>query len=29
MLLAASSEDKSAVVLISPDKEIPNGAVVS
>jgi len=29
MLLAASSEDKSAVVLISPDKEIANGAVVS
>ncbi len=29
MLLAASTEDKSAVVLISPDKEIPNGAVVS
>jgi len=29
MLLAASSEDKSAVVLISPDKEIANGAAVS
>ena len=29
MLLAASSEDKSAVVLISPDKEIANGASVS
>jgi len=29
MLLAASSEDKSAVVLISPDKDIPNGASIS
>jgi methionyl-tRNA synthetase len=29
MLLAASSEDKSAVVLLSPDKDIPNGASVS
>ena len=29
MLLAASSEDKSAVVLITPDKEIPNGSAVS
>ncbi len=29
MLLAASSEDKSSVVLLSPDKDIPNGAAVS
>jgi methionyl-tRNA synthetase len=29
MLLAASSEDKSSVVLLSPDKNIPNGASVS
>jgi len=29
MLLAASNEDKSAVVLIAPDKDIPNGASVS
>jgi methionyl-tRNA synthetase len=29
MLLAASSEDKSSVVLISPDKDIPNGASIS
>jgi methionyl-tRNA synthetase len=29
MLLAASSEDKSSVVLLSPDKDIPNGASVS
>jgi methionyl-tRNA synthetase len=29
MLLAASSEDKSSVVLITPDKDIANGAVVS
>jgi methionine--tRNA ligase beta chain len=29
MLLAASSEDKSAVVLLSPGKDIPNGASVS
>jgi len=29
MLLAASSEDKSAVVLLTPDKDIPNGAAVS
>ncbi len=29
MLLAASTEDKAAVVLIGPDKEIPNGSVVS
>ena len=29
MLLAASSEDKSSVVLLTPDKDIPNGAVVS
>ena len=29
MLLAASSEDKSAVVLITPDRDIPNGSSVS
>ena len=29
MLLAASNEDKSAVVLVTPDKDIPNGAAVS
>jgi methionyl-tRNA synthetase len=29
MLLAASSEDRSAVVLITPDREIPNGSEVS
>ena len=29
MLLAASSEDKSTVVLITPDREIPNGSAVS
>jgi methionyl-tRNA synthetase len=29
MLLAASSEDKGAVVLLTPDKDIPNGAAVS
>jgi methionyl-tRNA synthetase len=29
MLLAASSEDKSSVVLLTPDKEIPNGSKVS
>ena len=29
MLLAASSEDKAAVVLITPDKDIPNGSAVS
>lgn len=29
MLLAASSEDKSSVVLLTPDKDIPNGATVS
>ncbi len=29
MLLAASSEDKTAVVLITPDKDIPNGSTVS
>lgn len=29
MLLAASSEDKSSVVLIVPDKDIANGSVVS
>ena len=29
MLLAASNEDKSAVVLLTPDKDIPNGASVS
>jgi methionyl-tRNA synthetase len=29
MLLAASSEDKTAVVLITPDKDIPNGSAVS
>jgi hypothetical protein len=29
MLLAASSEDKGAVVLITPDKDIPNGSAVS
>ena len=29
MLLAASGEDKNAVVLITPDKDIPNGSAVS
>ncbi len=29
MLLAASSEDKSSVVLVTPDKDIPNGSPVS
>jgi len=29
MLLAASSEDKTAVVLVTPDKDIPNGSAVS
>jgi methionyl-tRNA synthetase len=29
MLLAASSEDKGAVVLVTPDKDIPNGSEVS
>ena len=29
MLLAASNEDKSSVVLVTPDKEIPNGSAVS
>ena len=29
MLLAASSEDKSSVVLLTPDKDIANGATVS
>ena len=29
MLLAASGEDKNAVVLITPDKNIPNGSIVS
>jgi methionyl-tRNA synthetase len=29
MLLAASSEDKSSVVLLTPDKDIANGAAVS
>ena len=29
MLLAASSEDKSSVVLVTPDKDIPNGSAVS
>ncbi len=29
MLLAASNEDKSSVVLLTPDKEIPNGSKVS
>jgi methionine--tRNA ligase beta chain len=29
MLLAASNEDKSSVVLLTPDKDIPNGATVS
>lgn len=29
MLLAASNEDKSSVVLLTPDKKIPNGATVS
>ena len=29
MLLAASSEDKSTVVLITPDKDVPNGSAVS
>ena len=29
MLLAASNEDKSSVVLLTPDKDIPNGASVS
>jgi methionine--tRNA ligase beta chain len=29
MLLAASNEDKSSVVLISPDKDIANGSGVS
>ena len=29
MLLAASSEDKSVVVLITPDKNVPNGSKVS
>jgi methionyl-tRNA synthetase len=29
MLLAASSDDKSSVVLLTPDKDISNGAAVS
>jgi methionyl-tRNA synthetase len=29
MLLAASNEDKSSVVLLTPDKDIPNGSKVS
>ncbi len=29
MLLAASNEDKSSVVLMTPDKDIPNGSKVS
>ena len=29
MLLAASNADKSAVVLLTPDKDIPNGSSVS
>jgi methionyl-tRNA synthetase len=29
MLLAASNEDKSSVVLLTPDKDIPNGSSVS
>lgn len=29
MLLAAVSEDHSSVVLISPEKDVPNGSVVS
>ena len=29
MLLAASGEDKDPVVLITPDKDIPNGSIVS
>jgi len=29
MLLAASGEDKSAIALIAPDKDIPNGSAVS
>lgn len=29
MLLAASTEDKSSVVLLTPDKSIPNGSSVS
>ncbi len=29
MLLAASNEDKSSVVVLSPEKDIPNGAKVS
>lgn len=29
MLLAASTEDKSAVVLLIPDRDIPNGSRVS
>ncbi len=29
MLLAASNEDKSSVVILSPEKDIPNGAKVS
>jgi methionine--tRNA ligase beta chain len=29
MLLAASEADKSAVVLITPDRDIPNGSTVS
>ena len=29
MLLAASNEDKSAVVLLTPDRDIPNGSSVS
>jgi methionyl-tRNA synthetase len=29
MLLAASGEDKGALALIAPDKDIPNGSAVS
>ncbi len=29
MLLAASNEDRSSVVLVVPDKDIPNGSKVS
>ena len=29
MLLAASSEDKSSVVLLTPDRTIPNGSKIS
>jgi methionyl-tRNA synthetase len=29
MLLAASNDDKSSVVLLTPDKDIPNGSKIS